>query len=241
MDFDAFLSPLDAQRAHRTLEKLRLHSIAPLTLTGGMAIELHRLRFGPAKEIRRLNDFDFLADSFDEIPKTLSKDFLFRHVHPHDPSGKTLIQCVDPETAIRVDVFHAETGTMARAISFDLCDSTMRIVSVEDLIARAACLCMNLVANLAVPAKHARDFLRLLPLADLQAMEPIWREHQKPNHPESLLAAANLLTDLIATRKDLQIVPIYSKDVYESCLRCAETEGFPLAGASRVLSILGYC
>jgi hypothetical protein len=241
MDFDSFLSPPDAHRAHRTLEKLRLHSIAPLTLTGGMAIELHRLRYGLAKEIRTLNDFDFLVNSFDEIPKTLSAGFLFRHVHPHDPSGKTLIQCVDPETAIRVDVFRADTRTKARAISFDLCDSTIRIVSVEDLIGRAASLCMNLVANLAVPAKHARDFLRLLPLADLQAMEPIWREHQKSNHPESWLSAAHLLADLIATRKDLQVVPIYSKDVHESCLRCAETEGFPLAAASRVLFILGYC
>lgn len=241
MDLTLLVSAGAAERAHSTVEKLRRHRIERLVLTGGLAIELHLHRLGRCVETRPLNDIDFLADSFDDIPKTLSADFLFCHVHLHDPAGKTLLQCVDPETAVRVDIFRAYGGTIARAIPVELCGATIGIISVEDLTARTARLCMDLAAFAQMPAKHAHDFLRLLPLVDIHGMEMAWQAHRKPNHPESFLTAAHLLTDLIATRKDLQVVPIHSKDVHESCSRCKETEAFPLANASHILSILGYC
>jgi tartrate dehydratase beta subunit/fumarate hydratase class I family protein len=55
--------------------------------------------------VRSLNDIDFIVDSFEHIPQSLAGEFLFRHVHPFDPPGKTLVQSIDPETMVRVDVF----------------------------------------------------------------------------------------------------------------------------------------
>ena len=241
MNFTPFLSTSDAERAHGTLSRLRGHRIDRLALTGGMAIELHRIRLGLLPQSRTFNDIDFLVESFDDIPQTLSADLLLRHVHPHDSPAKTLLQCVDPRTAVRVDFFRAYGSTMGRTMDVELYGAPMRIISVEDLTARAGRLCMDLATEVPTPAKHTRDFLRLLPLVDFQSMEPVWAEHRKANHPESFPAAANLLHSLIASRRDLQIVPAYSQDVGAFCSRCETTESFPLADAGRILSLLGYC
>jgi hypothetical protein len=241
MVFQAFLSASDAERAHRTIERLRWHRIDSLVLTGGMAMELAMLRLGSVEEKRPLNDIDFLVDSFDGIPKTLETDFRFRHVHPNDPPGKTLLQCIDPETAVRVDIFRACGSTVARATLLELGGTKLRTISFEDLAAYTVRLCMDLAVNTPMPAKHAKDLLRFLPLLDLPAMETSWREHRKPNHPQSFSSAVGLVTDLIAARRDLQIAAVYSQDVQQRCSRCQGTKEFPLAGAKQILSILGYC
>jgi hypothetical protein len=241
MDFQEILSASDAERAHRTMERLRRHRTGAFVLTGGMAMELHTLKLRSVEEKRPLNDIDFLVDSFDDIPKTLATDFRFRHVHPNDPPGKTLLQCVDPETAVRVDIFRACGSAVARAMPMELDGATLRTISLEDLAAYTVRLCMDLAANTPMPAKHAKDLLRLIPVLDLCAAEPAWREHRKANHPETFRSAVGLVRDSIATRKVLQIVPIYSQDVEQSCSRCQGTEEFPLAAAKQILSILGYC
>ena len=241
MGFTAFLSPADAERAHRTLAMLRRHRIEALVLTGGLAVELHCMRQGLPTETRPLNDIDFLVDSFKEIPLTLRADLLFRHVHPHDPPAKTLLQSVNQETGVRVDIFRACGQTTTRARTVELCGASMRIVSLEDLTARTARLCMDLAENAQMRAKHAVDFLRLLPLVQMVEMEVVWREHRKPNHPEAFAVAARLLKELIATKKGLQITPVCSRDVTAICSRCEGSEAFPLADPERVLSLLGYC
>ncbi|MGD0628958.1 MAG: hypothetical protein ABR987_06375 [Terracidiphilus sp.] len=241
MDLTPFLSPADADRAARTLAMLRRHSIAPLVHAGGLAAELHCVCLGLAAQTRPLNDIDFLVDRFDEIPPTLSADLLFRHVHPHDLPGKTLMQCVDPAMGIRIDIFRACGATTARAISIDLCGETMRMISIEDVLARTARLCMDLVANTRLEAKHARNFLRLLTLTESGGVELAWQDHRKPSHPDSFADAANLIQGSIAAREDLQIVSEYSQNVLAICSRCESTEDFPLAEAADVLSLLGYC
>jgi hypothetical protein len=171
----------------------------------------------------------------------LSADLLFRHVHPHDPPAKTLLQGVDPETAVRVDVFRTYGGTTARAVCVELYGTAAKVASIEDLMARSTRLCMDLAFGEELPAKHARDFLRLLPHVDKGTMEPVWREHRKTQYPASFGQAASLLQELITTRKGLQITPAYSQNVHASCTRCEGSESFPLADAGRVLALLGYC
>jgi hypothetical protein len=114
------------------------------------------------------------------------------------------------------------------------------MISIEDLLARTARLCMDLDSGSQVPAKHACDFLRLLPPADIADVEQAWQDHRKPSHPSAFVAAADLLQELIVTRKDLQIVPAYSDDVQATCSRCEPAEGFPLADRAEVHSLLGY-
>jgi len=246
MNFDAMFAPADAYRAHRAWAMLQGRGFGPLILTGGLAIQLHGLAHGLAAEPRPLNDIDFLVDSFSEIPSTLSTDLLFRHVHPHDPPGKTLLQSVHPETAVRIDIFRAYGGTTARAMPIELGGVAIRMVSLEDLAARTARLVMGLATDEQVPAKHARDLLRLLAMleigqTDAQQVNSAWQEHRKPGYPATIAEAAQLLTGLIATRPGLQIVPIYSRDTTASCSRCESTAAFPLADGGRVLSLLGYC
>lgn len=95
---DLGLTPLpaeDADRALRTLERLFRHDIPKWALTGGLATEVHWTRLTGQTSLRPLNDIDFIVDSFDALPQSLANDFMFRHIHPFDPPGKTLLQMVD--------------------------------------------------------------------------------------------------------------------------------------------------
>jgi hypothetical protein len=241
MGLSEFLSGQDAELARRTLARLRLYSTSPLVLTGGLAVELHRRRGELAIEPRPLNDIDFLVEAFEAIPSTAFAGMIFRHVHPHDPPGKTLLQAVDAETAVRVDVFRACGNVIARSIPMEVEGIELRVVSAEDLAARTTRTCMDLPCGTPIPAKHARDFLRLIPLVDTNSNEEIWQEHRKPNHPGSFAKTAALLFELIGSRQDLQIIANYSRDTTASCSRCEATEAFPLADAQHIFSLLGYC
>jgi len=241
MDFNSILSASDAERASTTFTKLMGHWPQPPVLAGGLAIELHLLLAGLTPEPRHLNDIDLLAASFADIPSSLSRDLIFRHVHPHDPPGKTLLQSVDPESAVRVDVFCTYETIVARAIPLEFGEQNLRLISLEDLTARNARLCMDLAQGTSMPAKHVRDFLRLLPLAHSALMNHIWQEHRKPHHPVSFQQTTDLLARIIPATTELQTVPVYSKDVLQICPRCEPASSFPLADPSRFLSLLGYC
>jgi hypothetical protein len=144
VDCTQFLAGSDAQRVLSSFRKLARHDIGRWVLTGGLATEIHRLRAGCRPCLRPLNDIDFIADSFDCIPESLADDFLFRHIHPTDPPGKTMLQCIDPESALRIDVFRAYGGTIGRAIEVDLPVGSLRLISLEDLAARMARLALDL-------------------------------------------------------------------------------------------------
>jgi hypothetical protein len=188
-----------------------------------------------------LNDIDFVAPAFECIPETLARDFLFRHVHPFDPPGKTMMQLVDADTSLRVDVFRADGGIMSRAILVEFPSGPLRVISVEDVVAHDARLLLDLAACVPVPAKHADDYLRLAELVKSSNMETAWQGHRKPTHPMTFGEANTLVNRLITTRRDLLITPDYSKDAAEICRRCVPTPLFQLADPKVVLSLLGYC
>jgi hypothetical protein len=236
-----FLSIADEERASRTLDKLARHDISRWSLTGGLAIEIHRVLFGCAVRLRALNDIDFAVESFDHIPKTLVEDFLFRHVHPLDPTGKNMMQMVDVDTAVRTDIFRASGATMSRTTQVELSLGSIRVVSPEDLTARATRLALDLADGVATPAKYPRDFLALVELVDTAQVEVAWQNHRKIKHPPTFEEAKRLLQILIASHPELLITPSYSHDTEEVCPRCLETADFPLANAKTVLQVLGYC
>jgi hypothetical protein len=97
---ERFLSRNDQGRAQRVIQKLARHNLRSWVLTGGIAVEIHHLMRGAEPVRRPLNDIDFLATAFDCLPKDLRKTFLFRHVHPFDPPGKTMLQAIDVDEAI---------------------------------------------------------------------------------------------------------------------------------------------
>lgn len=236
-----FLSIVDTDRALRSLGKLARHDTHSFALTGGLAIEIHLLLAGRAATPRTLNDIDFVTDSFRSIPGSLAHDFIFRHVHPTALPGKTLIQFIDLDAALRLDVFRAQGSTMSRTSTVDLPCGTFCIVSAGDLAARAARLALDLAEGVSTPVKHARDFLRLLELVDQQKAEIAWHDHRKPQHPTTFAHATARLQELVPVHPELLIVPEYSRDINAVCPRCAPTSQFPLANPALVLDSLGYC
>lgn len=237
---DRFLTSADTARAENVLRKLRRHDVSPWALTGGFAIELHILHSGARSRLRPLHDIDFLVSSFDCIPKTLRRDFLFRHVHPDDPPAKTLLQAVDPEPGVRIDVFRAYGFEMKRLFQIELDGFFLKLVSLPDLAARHARLCWDLIDAKQVHPKYVQDFLRLMEVAPLEDVEGLWQEHRKPQFPENFSEAVSELRRAIALRSDLMVAWDYSTNVNEVCLRCRETRTFPLANRAQIYSILGY-
>jgi hypothetical protein len=234
------LSASDADRVRRTLRKLGRHCIRHWVLTGGLAVEVHRLQRGQPASVRALSDIDFIAETFDSIPESLADDFIFRHIHPFDPPGKTLLQVVDVESALRIDVFRACGATLNRSSNLNLPTGMIRLISLEDLIARMARLVLDLAAQVAMPAKHAVDFVHLAELVDTTAVEAAWRDHRKPTHPTSFKETSSLLHALIATRPDLLVTSDYSKDAVVVCTRCVNTHAFRLADPAALRAVLGY-
>jgi hypothetical protein len=168
-----FLSIGDSARAFNSLRKLAVHDVSRWVLVGGLAVEFHCLRVGHSHAIRHLNDIDFVAPAFECIPETLARDFLFRHVHPLDPPGKTMMQVIDADTSLRVDVFRSDGGTMSRAISVDGPCGPLRLISVEDVVAHEARLLLDLDESVPVAAKHADDYLRLAGIVKSSNMETV--------------------------------------------------------------------
>jgi hypothetical protein len=236
-----FLSVADADRVLYAFRKLASHDIRPWAVTGGFAIEIHHLRLGRQPPIRALNDFDFITGSFECIPETLAHDFLFRHIHPLDPPGKTMLQFIEPDSALRIDVFRAYGATMARTSRLNLYSATVQLISLKDLVAREARLTLDLAQSMPVPSKHARDFLRLVQLVDPADVETAWQDHRKPNHPVTFEETNRLLQDLIPSHPELLITPDYSNDIEKVCPRCEPTAAFHLADPKVVFSLLGYC
>jgi hypothetical protein len=238
---ERLLSVSDSTRAFGLLQRLEQHHIKPWALTGGLAIEIHIVLAGLAPQGRSLNDLDFIATHFADIPETLARDFLFRHVHPGEVSGRTMMQFVDAEAKIRIDVFRATGASMTRASQLDLPTGKIKVVALEDLIARTARLSLDLADGVPIAAKHATDFVRLSDLIGPPGVQPAWRDHRKPGHPQDFKDARDLLHELIPKRTDLLIVPEYSKDVSAVCPRCVPTSAFPLADPRAIFSALGYC
>jgi hypothetical protein len=236
-----FFSIADSTRAEAVLRRLVLHKIKGWAVTGGLAVGLHSVAARMEPIGRSLSDLDFVTERFEEIPETLARDFLFRHVHPRQQSGGTMMQLVDVDAQLRIDVFRAVGETFKRASQMTLPVGEVTVVALEDLIARAARLSLDLANGVPVPAKHAADFLLLSTMLGRRDAQSAWCDHRKPNQPESFAEVRKILTELIPNQRNLLVSPEYSKDVHARCERCMPTAAFPLADPRAILSVLGYC
>jgi hypothetical protein len=211
-----------------------LHDFA---LTGSLATEI---QLGESTS-GQLNDIDIVVRSFDAIPAALADAFLFRHIHPRAIDGKTLMQLVDADQAIRVDIFSECGSTIERSHPVSLGDCVVQCVSLEDLAARAARVVLDLASDVAVPRKHAEHFLRLAPATNPDLVEIAWREHRKHDSPATFREAAELVRGLIQSRADLLVTPEYSQDVNAICEHCEDVAPFRRTSPQTILPILGYC
>ena len=152
-----------------------------------------------------------------------------------------MLQFVDPDSALRVDIFRAYGGTPTRTMRMDFLSAAIQVVSLEDLMARTARLVLPLGEGIPVMSKHARDFLDLVGLVDKAQVETVWQDHRNPNDPMSFQETVSLLHYLIPTHQNLLVTAEYSKDTKEVCPRCSPTLAFQLANPKVILSLLGYC
>ena len=104
-------SDADANRALRTLRKLARHEISKWALTGGLAVEIHCQIRRCAPSVRPFNDLDFVTSGFDCIPTSLAGHYLFNHIHPLDPPGKTILLPLIPEALRVLDSIQPEQVT----------------------------------------------------------------------------------------------------------------------------------
>ena len=152
-----------------------------------------------------------------------------------------MFQAVDPDTSVRVDVFRAYGRELERVQNIETPELALTIVAFEDLVARHARLCCNLLRGRPLAPKLARDFLRMAEFAETKNVEQVWQEHRQLEDPATFAEAEVLLREAITSRTDLLTPSVYSTDVDEVCLRCVDTTAFKLGDARQVLSLLGYC
>jgi len=236
-----FLSAADVRRVCCVLEKLQRHGLRNFAITGSLALELQLLVRNQSSGTRALNDLDIVIESFTSVPSALANEFLVRHVHPLAPEGKMVLQFVDPKPSLRIDVFRAYGLTLARSQLFHFEAGAIQVVAVEDLVARTASLLIDLERGCVVARKHAQDFERLSRVVSCEGVAAAWQEHRKPTDPASFKEATRQISELVASCGSLLVIPDYSQDVETVCPKCVKNETFPLASASTIKSILGYC
>jgi hypothetical protein len=196
---------------------------------------------GRKRDVRALNDVDVVIESFASIPEALVKEFLIRHIHPKVPEGKMLIQLVDPNESLRIDIFRGYGATMARSQPLCFGTSSIQVVSLEDLAARAASLLMDLELGASVARKYAQDFQILMQVINFDRIETAWRDYRKATNPSTFKEALPLIHDLLDSRSELLVTPEYSHDVDAVCPVCEETGSFRPVSPIAIMSILGYC
>jgi hypothetical protein len=239
--FAQILSSTDADHICNVLRTLQRHDVRAWVLTGGLAVEIHKLRCRREPSIRVLNDIDFVVQSFDSVPETLSRDFLCRHIHPFDPPGKTLAQFVDADNRVRIDLFRGCGAILTRTVPVQFPFGVIQVISPEDLTARLTRLVLQIAEGCPVASKHADDLVRLLPTINPDEVELVWLDHRLPKHPVRFQSACRLALELTASHDELLVNPEYSKNIHERCGRCVPTGQFQLVSAERMVSIMGYC
>jgi hypothetical protein len=229
------------ERAYRVLERLARHGLRQFHLTGSLALATHRAAAGHCSPSRALNDIDIVVPSFTDVPDTLMRGFLVRHLHPKAPAGKMVAQLVDSDDVLRIDIFSAYGATLARSQVHTNAFGALPVVSVEDLAARNASLLMGLERGQEVARKHAEDFEWLAEFADPHGVEIAWRDHRKASDPPSFKEARERIRDLVKSGADLLVIPAYSQDAHAICPKCEEVGAWRLASGQEIIAVLGYC
>ena len=197
---------------------------------------------GHTPQRRRLNDLDYVVDEFGSIPGTLGDGFLIHHVHPGAPPGKLLLQLVDPDRALRIDLFRAFGATMSRAYTLhDPLSKLKRVLSMEDLAARyTSHVYGHLREGRPVEGKHADSFLRLANFDTFRKaeLETAWHDHRQ-SLTESFFEARERATDLVRLHPELLFHQKYSNDVIP-CDRCQDYGPFQRDQPGLIVNSLGY-
>jgi hypothetical protein len=236
--FSALLERDDARRASDVAERLLADGFRG-ALTGSLATEAQLRAHGRPIDRRALNDLDFIVDSFNAVPPSLADRFLIHHINPDASEGKTLLQFVDKESALRVDFFRAFGATLTRACVVDEQTGRLLVLAVEDLVARStAHVCGRLRQGRPIDVKYVRAFTRLARLGEPPRLTAAWRDHRQ-ELPGTLEEATREANELLLRCPDLLVRETYSA-VVTACDQCQDHGPFRRAAPEVIVSILGY-
>jgi len=235
---DSLFVTKETQPVGAALRRILGHTPGHLTLTGSIALQAHLTRRGRGHS-RLFGDIDIIINSLADLPATLVDDFICPHVHPFGKQGDLLIQLVNPQDAIRLDVFCAVGNAVLRAEHVALGSNKFFVISCEDLMAKTTSLLMKLSRGGVVAAKHAQDFTALLPFIS-DAIEDIWQEYRNNLDPPTFRETALYVGNLVVTHSNALVNPSYNKDVTAKCPKCQAVGSFRPADPRDVFKILGY-
>ena len=150
------------------------------------------------------------------------------------------MQLVDEPRAIRIDLFHALGGTLSRSVTLDGETGELRVLSVEDLVARTTALVSGrLRRGQSIDVKHVTAFTRLFGLGRPEQLAVAWNDHRQ-QVPGTLGSASREAARLLEAHPELVVVEQFSSDA-SPCERCREHGPFRRAPSGRIVEILGYC
>ncbi len=235
-----FLKNEDAVRCQSSLLKLHRHLTKEIIITGSLATGCHLL--GNNRQIKnKLNDIDIVVNDLSALLPSLSNDFLIRHFHPDREKGKILMMLVDKENKLRIDIFTPQTANLSKRSSFiEIVEMCWKIVSVEDLLGKLLGVIYQIIRSEIVEKKYFDHFKQLLPLADLNKAEKVWREYRMANQVFEFEEALEIIEQRVNADPNLLQSYIYSQDINEKCPWCVKSDFFPLAPLSEIYDILGY-
>lgn len=190
---------------------LRFYAKDEIALTGGLAIEYHLAAAGLQPLRARVADLDFVARNVTPASSGIADEFLVSHYHAPDVT-KAMLQLVDPETALRIDVFPDLDGVVASASFATLQGVELRVVDPRSIL------------------DHKLRTIR-------GATRPI-----DPKHRRDVAALAAICGTTIDLPIIPEAIESYSQDVDAVCRRCllSETPALPLAPKREIFAILGY-
>jgi hypothetical protein len=153
--------------------------------------------------------------------------------------GKTLLQVIDRERALRVDLFRTFGTTLSRARVVDEQTGPLPVLALEDLVARTtAHVCGRLRKGLEIDAKYVRSFMRLTDLGTPTQLTEAWEDHRQ-DLPGTLEEATREAHQLLGRHPELVISEGYSA-VVTACDQCQDYGPFRLAPSKTIVDILGY-
>ncbi|RKD52211.1 hypothetical protein BJ928_116111 [Rhizobium sp. WW_1] len=235
---DPFLEMADAERVDKALAKLNASGL-DYAVTGGMALEAALApEFGRQ---RAFNDIDVVTAGFHALPSALASMFMISHAHPHRPTGKLVIQLVEPELRVRIDVFSACGDTLERVRPALIGDLPVKIVALEDMASRIASEMMCFCRGDTVSPKCADDHARATQVVDINLVETAWRDQRRKIDPPKYAEATVQIAEALERRPGRFAKQTYSTNMDIICQHCRNTAHFTVASPGLILPILGHC
>jgi len=240
------LKHLPSEAGERLAETLRRTcdgAIAPVLIVGSIALRYHLNRHGCAPLHRPLHDLDLAVSDVESLPPVEGEALLVSHYHPDSATsgtGRLLLQLVDPETALRIDIFHALPGAFHRASPLGHCSPHIFVACIEDVLVRSILVLGAQIESGSVEFKHVETIQRLSDIVKMEKADQLWATIDQGVWPGSIREAIEHAGSVLQDHPSLYGVLQYGRLDDPPCDQCLWTDRYPLAEKHRIFEILGY-